>query len=68
MTSLITMSGSSIDDAGWLLQNVVQVLKDKNEDCSKLVERLANSQKNVLVSSLNYYCNDKDIVANYYLQ
>jgi len=40
----------------------------KKQDCSKLVERLTNSNKNLSVSSLNYGHNNEDIVANYYLQ
>ena len=48
--------------------NFGAVLKRKKQDCSKLVERLTNSNKNLNVSSLNYGRNNEDIVANYYLQ
>lgn len=46
----------------------MQYLKEKKQDCSKLVERLTNSRVNLNVSALNYGRNNEDIVADYYLQ
>ena len=48
--------------------NFGAVVKRKKQDCSKLVERLTTSNQNLNVSSLNYGCNNEDIVANYYVQ
>ena len=42
--------------------------KRRKQDCSKLVERLTNSQRDLDVSSLNYGHYNEDIVADYYLQ
>lgn len=48
--------------------NFRSVLKRKKQDCTKLVERLTNSHKNLNVSFLNYGRSNEDIVANYYVQ
>ena len=44
------------------------MLKRRKQDCSKLVERLTNSQRDLNFSSLNHGCYNEDILADYYLQ
>ena len=48
--------------------NLGAVLKRRKKDCSKLVERLTTSHRNLNVSSLNCCRDSEDIVADYYLQ